>query len=262
MASLIKSLARTAALNVGFTRTAFLRREFLRSTPSCRGIYASFAAAAADAPSAKLASYDQDEIALSYRERLDYFNFADYPVIFWLGSLLDRARVIFELGGSIGLGYYAYVRYLAFPPDLRWTVCELPSMVRMGIDVAAERQTGQLAFTTDRQPEIDPDVYATFGTLQYIEEPFAEILSSLRALPPYLLINRVPLTEGKPFITLQNNGTWFSPNKVDNRKKFTESLCALGYEVVDEWDMERPNAFFMEQEGPMPSYCGLYLRRR
>ncbi len=134
-------------------------------------------------------------------------------------------------------------------------------MVRVGIDVAAERHTDQLAFTTDRQPEIDPDLYATFGALQYIEEPFAEILSRLRVLPPYVLINRVPLTEGEPFITLQNNGTWFSPYKVDNRRKFTESLCALGYDVVDEWDMERPNAFFMEQEGPTPTYCGLYLRR-
>ena len=134
--------------------------------------------------------------------------------------------------------------------------------MRLGLDVAAERQTRQLAFTTDRQPEIDPDIYATFGTLQYIEEPFAAILSTLLTLPPYLLINRVPLTEGEPFITLQNNGTWFSPYKVDNRKKFTESLRALGYDVVDEWDTERPNAFFMEQEGPTPRYCGLYLRRR
>lgn len=261
MESLFKSLAKTAALNVSFTRTKMLQREFLRSTPSCRGIYESFAAAAAAAPPADLAGYDHVAIAGAYREKLDDFKYADYPVLFWLARLLPGTRVVFELGGSIGRGFYAYHRYLHFAPDLRWIVCDLPAMVQVGAEIARERQASQLSFTTEREVDQDPDIYATFGTLQYIEEPFSTIITRLRRRPPHLLVNRVPLTDGKAFITLQNNKSWFSPYKVDNRLAFIASLVDIGYELVDEWQMERPNAFFMEEQDiPDPHYCGMYLR--
>jgi putative methyltransferase (TIGR04325 family) len=263
MESLFKSLAKTAALNVSLTRKKILQREFLRITPSCLGVYPSFAAAQAAAPAAELPGYDHVAIAEIYRKRMDRFTPVDYPVLFWLDRLLPQTHVIFELGGSVGRAFYPYSRYLDFPSDLRWIVCDLPAMVRMGAEIARERNAHQLAFTTERETGENPDIYATFGTLQYIEEPFAAIIARLRARPPYILINRVPMTEGAAFITLQNNGSWFAPYKVDNRPAFIASMIELGYELVDEWKMDSPNVFLPEDSGePKPPYCGMYLRRK
>jgi putative methyltransferase (TIGR04325 family) len=261
MESLLKSIAKTAALGVPLTREKMLQREFIRITPSCLGVFSSFAAAQAAAPAAELPGYDHVAIAEVYRKRMDRFTPVDYPILFWLDRLLPQTRVIFELGGSVGRAFYPYSRYLNFSPDLRWIVCDLPAMVRVGAEIARERNARQLSFTTERETGENPDIYATFGTLQYIEEPFAEIIAKLRARPPHLLINRVPMTEGAAFITLQNNGSWFSPYKVDNRPAFIASLVDLGYELVDEWKMDSPNVFLPQDSGePKPPYCGMYVR--
>jgi putative methyltransferase (TIGR04325 family) len=261
MESLFKTLLRTAALNFPLTRDKMLRREFLRVTPSCLGVFPTFAAAQAAAPPAEFPGYDNHAVTETYRERMDQFTPVDYPVIFWLARLLPETRVVFELGGSVGRAFYPYRRYLDFPPDLRWIVCDLPSMVRMGIEIARERNAHQLSFTTERETDQNPDIYATFGTLQYIEEPFAEIIARLRARPRHLLVNRVPMTEGSGFITLQNNGSWFSPYKLDNRPAFIASIVELGYELVDAWEMDSPNAFLMQKPGePKYPYCGMYFR--
>jgi len=261
MESLLKTLLRTAALNFPLTRGKMLRREFLRLTPSCLGVFPSFAAAQAAAPPAEFPGYDNHVVPEVYRKLTDQFNSADYPVIFWLARLLPQTRVVFELGGSVGRAFYPYSRYLDFPPGLRWIVCDLPSMVRLGIEIAHERNAHQLAFTTERETDQNPDIYVTFGTLQYIEEPFAAIIARLRARPPHILVNRVPMTEGPGFITLQNNGAWFSPYKLDNRSAFITSIVELGYELVDAWEMDSPNAFLMQKPGePKHPYRGMYFR--
>jgi putative methyltransferase (TIGR04325 family) len=261
MDSLFKALARTAAWNLPFTRMKMLQREFLRTTPSCLGVYPSFAAAEAAAPPAEQASYDHTAIAENYKKGLNQFRCADYPIIFWLARLLPEARVVFELGGSIGTGFYSCDRYLRFSPDLRWIVCDLPSTIRVGAEIARERNAHQLTFTTERETDRNPDIYATFGTLQYIEEPFVAIIAQLRIRPPHILVNRVPMTEGDAFITLQNNASWFSPYKVDNRTAFNASIVALGYELVDEWRMDSHNVFLTENpDEPKLPYCGMYFR--
>jgi putative methyltransferase (TIGR04325 family) len=261
MDPILKPLLKTAALNLPFARDKVLWRDFLRTTPSCLGVFPSFAAAKAAAPAAELPGYDDLSIAEVYQKRMDQFKAADYPVLFWMDKLLPQTRVIFELGGSVGRAFYPYSRYLDFAPGLRWIVCDLSSMVKLGIEIARERNVSQLTFTTERETEQNPDIYATFGTLQYIEEPFATIIAALRARPPHILVNRVPMTEGPGFITLQNNGSWFSPYKIDNRSVFIASIVELGYELGDEWEMDRPNIFLSQKrDEPKPAYCGMYFR--
>jgi putative methyltransferase (TIGR04325 family) len=191
---------------------------------------------------------------------MDELNPSDYPILFWLSRLLPTTRLVFELGGSVGVGYYAYRRYLPFPPDLQWVICELPEAVRVGDEIARERKDPRLFFTEQREVAGDPDIYATFGALQYIEEPFSQIIAAMRKRPAHLLINRVPMTEGEPFITLQNNGCWFSPYKVDQKSAFVKSVEALGYELVEKWEMTRPNSFLLKLDDGVPTYHGMYFR--
>jgi putative methyltransferase (TIGR04325 family) len=154
----------------------------------------------------------------------------------------------------------SYRRYISFPEDLQWIICELPEAVRAGQEIARERNEGRLGFTDQRQVAGDPDVYATFGALQYIEEPFDRIIAKLRVRPAHLLLNRVPLTAGDAFITLQNNGLWFSPYKVDNKFELIKSVEALGYELRDKWEMSRPNSFLLHLGDSVPTYNGMYFR--
>jgi putative methyltransferase (TIGR04325 family) len=260
MSSAIKSITKSLVLSIPYAREKYFEREFSKRSPSCKGVYDTFAAAALDSPSNKLAGYDHRVISEFYKGRLDELNKSDYPVLYWLGRLLPETKYVFELGGSVGMGYYAYRRYIPFPDDVRWTICELPEAVQVGTEIALDRNDTSLSFTTERQTAEDPDLYATFGALQYIEEPFAQIISELRKKPPHILINRVPLIDGKRFITLQNNGLWFSPYKVDNRAEFIQGLEDLGYELVDKWEMNRPNSFLLALGDSVPTYNGMYFR--
>ena len=258
--SAIKSITKSLVLSIPYAREKYYQRQFEKRSPSCHGLYKSFAQAAHDSPGDKLSGYDHRVISEFYRQSIDAFNPGDYPVLFWLSQVLPQTRFVFELGGSIGLGYYGYHRYLKFPPELRWVICEVPEAVRVGREIALERHETALEFTEQREIDADPELYATFGALQYIEEPFAQIIGSLRRKPPHLLVNRVPLSDGDGFVTLQNNGCWFSPYKVDNKSHFIKSIVALGYEVIDQWDMSRPNNFLLHLEEGLPNYHGMYFR--
>jgi putative methyltransferase (TIGR04325 family) len=260
MIPLLKDVGKSLVLNIPSLRERYFQREFLNRAPCCKGSYPSFAGALAAAPAEKLSGYNHRSIAEFYKKSLGNFNPGDYPVLFWLARILPAAQLVFELGGSIGSGYYAYRRFLPFPPELRWIICDVPETVRLGKEIARERNENQLAFTDRREAAGNPDIYATFGTLQYIEEPFAQIIGQLNAKPPHLLINRVPFCEGPAFITLQNNGSWFSPYQVQNKSDFIQSITALGYELVDQWKVNRLDSFLLPLGQPMPSYHGIYFR--
>jgi putative methyltransferase (TIGR04325 family) len=262
MITTLKFVAKRLLLSTPWTKEWYLQREFLAKPPSCKGTYASFSEAAAAAPRERLAGFNHEIIPEFYKKNIDHLNPGDYAVIFWLSRLLPEAKFVIELGGSIGMGYYGFRRYLQpFPADLRWTICEVPETVRMGRDIARERNEVQLTFTDQREISGVADIYATFGAIQYIEEPFSEIIGSLSAKPRHILINRVPFSEGSSFITLQNNGSWFSPYKVVNKDEFIKSMQAIDYDLVDEWEVSRSDGgFHMLPGSPNPSYRGMYFR--
>jgi putative methyltransferase (TIGR04325 family) len=260
MKTTLKYLAKNVVLSIPFAREKYFQRAFLKRSPSCKGAYESFAQALAHAPREKLLGYNHKSIPEFYKTRLDDLNPGDYPVLFWLLRLLPEVKFVFELGGSIGMGYYAYRRYVPLPADLRWVICETPETVETGREIARERKDTLLTFTEQRQVEGNPDIYATFGTLQYIEEPFAEIIGALARKPPHLLVGRVPFAEGAAYITLQNNGGWFSPYKVQNRCEFIKSIENLGYDLIDKWETIHPNSFLIHPEYQIPRYHGMYFR--
>ena len=256
----IKSIAKNLVLSLPYAKKKYLRKEFYKRSPACLGTYKTFAQALQDAPPGKLIGHNHSDISEFYKLSVDNRNPADYPILFWLSRLLPETKLVFELGGSVGVGYYSFRRYIPFPPQVRWVISEVSDAVRLGREIAQERNESRLTFTVEREVEENPDIYATFGTLQYIEEPFAEIIGKLRAKPPHILLNRVPLAERESFVTLQNNGGWFSPYKIDNRAGFVKSIEALNYEVVDEWDMPRHNTFLEYTEDMVPKYHGMYFR--
>jgi putative methyltransferase (TIGR04325 family) len=262
MSSLFKTVAREVILRTPVLRENYLDHEFARHPQSFRGVYVSFADALEHAPAGKRAGYDHEENATDYEPTLNRLNKADYPVLLWLSKILPEAKAVFDLGGNLGVAYYAYCHYLHFPAELHWMVCEVSATVKAGRALAKRAGKKQLTFTGDRAAMPEADIFFTAGALQYIEESLADILAARSSRPRHVIVQRVPLQRGEPFITLQNNGAWVVPYKVDNEDVFIESLVALGYELVDRWNTPRQLQVLDHPFDHVATYQGMYFRLR
>ena len=90
----------------------------------------------------------------------------------------------------------------------------------------------------------------------------ASILAARPKLPRHVLIQRVPLSSEEHFITLQNNGAWIVPYKVEHETTFIASVEALGYELVDHWRTSRKLQVLMHPLSHEATYQGMYFRLR
>ena len=174
MGHFLKTVGRELLLSTPVLREKFNDFNFARRAQSFRGVYDSFEEALTHAPVGKLAGYEHEDDTASCAAVVEELNPVDYPVLYWLTRILPEARRdVFDLGGNMGVAFYAYRRYLNFAPGLRWTVCEIASTVRAGRGMAVERGETQLLFTDDCAEAAAADVFFTAGALQYIEEPFS-----------------------------------------------------------------------------------------
>jgi putative methyltransferase (TIGR04325 family) len=235
-------------------------RKFENWPGSYRGVFRSFEEARASAPKDKL-GFDHPELATIYDDRLDRVFPSDYPILFWLGRVLPDSSSVFDWGGHIGVTFYAYQKYLEFPPALRWCVCDMPEIIKVGQKLAAERGEHRLSFTSDARTADGFDTLLAAGSLQYLERPFAEQLAALSRRPKALLINKLPLYDGESFVTLQNTVHSYNPYNIGNRREFVESVERLGYELVDSWTSPDVTCIIpLHPERSIHAYSGFYFR--
>ncbi len=230
------------------------------------GVYASFAEALRAVPRGNPVGFDSEALACEFSDRLDHVFTYDYPVMFWLAMLLREDRSVFDIGGHVGVHYYAYRKYIEGLESVRWVVSEVPKVAARGRELAAGRGAQNLAFTSDLQDVAGHDVVIAAGSLQYIERPlFAELLGSIRQRlrPRHLIVNKIPLYGGATFVTLQNAGVSNTPCYNFNGAEFVGGLEKLGYRIVDSWSVpERSNHIPLHPERSFGSYSGLYFAMR
>ncbi|HVR64415.1 MAG TPA: TIGR04325 family methyltransferase [Polyangia bacterium] len=227
-----------------------------------RGVYRSFAEARAAAPRGHNVGFDHHVFAGVYPDRLRRIFAYDYPVLFWLKPLLAGGPKIFDIGGHVGLHYYAFPPYLPDLPGISWTVCDVPSVAQAGRRLAADRgDAANMSFTSELRDVAGHDVVLASGSLQYIESPsLAELLGSLASRPRHLLLNKLPLHDRPTFVTLQNAKVTFTPCRMLNRAEFLGSLAALGYRVIDTWEVpERDHYIPMHPDRSFGAASGMYL---
>lgn len=234
-------------------------RRFLHNTDEnlFLGVFDSFEAAAAAAPHAGKLGYDNDDSAnLPYTSVITP---RDYPAMFWLGkSFSEGLSSVFDLGGHIGVKYYAFRRALGYPAALRWTVCDVPAVVARGRELALARAPeGRLLFTSDYDAAADHEVLFASGSLQYLPFTLAELLRRLPRLPRRLVINGTPIHESRAFFTLNSIGTAFCPYRVQAREAFVADIRALGYAKRDDWENTAKALTLPFQAGyDVPHYSG------
>jgi putative methyltransferase (TIGR04325 family) len=202
-----------------------------------RGVYASFDEAQQSAPSIRPLGYDNADAAKMYIERTKKIHPTDYPVMFWLDKLFAQGcSTVFDLGGHIGVSYYAYRRYLTYPAQLKWGVHDVPAVMAEGKRFAAEKDKEQrLQFHDHFDEASGVDILFALGSLQYLPETLDSRLALLSQKPKHLLLNLTPLHDKHSYFTLQSIGTAFCPYRVTAVPAFLKGIEGQGYRLINHW---------------------------
>jgi len=222
---------------------------FEREGAAFRGVFDSFEAARAATPSRgkighghfvahaemRRKSYS---VATTGRELAD-FNPADYAAALWMARATRAARRVADIGGNFGNAYFSFSEKIPFPDGLGWIVCEIPEVVAASRNIPEVAAAAALSFTAERKELDGADVLFSAGSLQYLPEELDAIVEAMRPLPRWVITQRVPLTQGPSFITLQNITYGYSPYAVRSEAAFEAGMMRLGYRVADRWRTPR-----------------------
>jgi putative methyltransferase (TIGR04325 family) len=229
------------------------------------GVYPDAAAAAAAIPPTKPAGYDNDAPAAMYDERTRQVYASDYPVLFWLSTLLTEQQCrVFDVGGHIGVGYYAYESYLRYPSVLQWCVSDVPAVAERGRELAKTKDlAGRLTFTSDLNAADGFDILFASGSIQYLPVTLGQLLAGLANKPLHVLVNLLPLHASETYFTVQNIGTAFCPYRIESREAFVAGVTAAGYRLCDSWENldKRCSIPFVEAHYSLDRYYGFYFER-
>ena len=228
-----------------------------------RGVFETFEDAQRSAPATLPLGYDNPAAAAMYVERTRQTYPTDYPVMFWLQKLFaEGCTSVFDLGGHIGVSYYAYRRHMQYPASLSWAVHDVPAVVEQGRVVAAEKdREGYLSFCDAFSAADGMEILFALGSLQYLPETLTSRLAKLQAPPRHLLLNLTPLHDQLSYFTLQSVGTAFCPYRITAVPTLLKSLDELGYSMIDHWenpDKKCSSPFYPEHS--LDKYHGFYFK--
>jgi putative methyltransferase (TIGR04325 family) len=270
MRRIIKQIPFAKQIYRQFQETQY-KHQFAEDCYGCFwGVFQTFEQAIQSSPRTKSIGYDNANLAHEYQQMLEENNWEnsgrviasyDYPVLFWLNSIFSQegSKTIFDFGGNVGIHFYTYAKYIEYPENLKWTVCDVPTIVNAGVSLAKKRCVQELEFIINFPDLNGKEIFISSGAFQYVEN-LANTLFQY-GKPRHLLINRLPLYDGEQFVTLQNGGKVFYPQYVFNKNKFIEELSMIGYELIDIWE-DRVDACIIpfHPEKSVPFYHGLYLK--
>ncbi|MEL6547967.1 MAG: methyltransferase, TIGR04325 family, partial [Myxococcota bacterium] len=164
------------------------------------GAFASLSEAQSWDPSASNSSYDDPELVGLNLDGFLEVQLFDWPVIHALNRFAPTSLT--DLGGHIGVKYYAFREHLELGDDFQWHVVELPAMVQAGERERGARGGSHLRFHTKQANALSPCLLCS-GSLQYVDRTLEETLDTAGD-PELLVLNKLPLTEGTGFWTLEN----------------------------------------------------------
>ncbi|GEO86880.1 MULTISPECIES: methyltransferase, TIGR04325 family [Alphaproteobacteria] len=226
------------------------------------GAYASFEEAVAAAGTGALVGYDHEEIANVAFEQMCRIMPWDYPILFWLRSLLDEVDRIVDAGGHMGTKYRAFRQLLPLDATFFWIVYDVPAIVAAGRERARTDGLTQLSFVDRIEDAPEASVFLGSGLLQYLDIPLCALLASMRSPPRHLLLNKVAFRKGGPVVTLERIGRAYVPYQMRDEHAFLGELARMGYRLVDRWAIPELSHVIETHPELGPSECaGFYLRR-
>jgi putative methyltransferase (TIGR04325 family) len=182
--------------------------------------------------------------------------------LFWLRDLLDEKSFVFDFGGHVGVSYHGWRNYLNYPRGLRWLVHDMPAIVKVGAELALERPSDGLAFTSDVSDARGCTIFLAAGSMQYVDTTLTELLAKVGPLPQHLILNKLPVYDGEAFVTVQSTGRAFHAYRIYNRSEVLSEAAALGYRLVDDWvNREQHCEIPFTRDRDIDAYSGFYFTR-
>ena len=225
-------LRRVPLVEPAYIRHAASRRD---NTGLQWGIFGSYAEAFAAIPRRRAGGWDHAAAAGMWVDYVAPVRPSTYPILFWLRMLLQPDVRLVDLGGSIGLTYYACRKFDTLPDGIRWQVVEVPHIAAQGREVALREAATGLSFESELTRAGECDILLAAGALQYMERSIPGVLEDLGSRPRYILVNKVALTQKPDFFTLSNYGPAIAPYQVFNEARFLEYFHQHGYTIRDRW---------------------------
>ena len=183
-------------------------------------------------------SYEDIDLSDIHVQSFQEMHLFDYPIIFWLMKLNGNFQSLIDLGGHIGVKYYAYSSQMPSLKKIKWNVIDVPHMLKRGRIIASERQAENLKFSEDISLVEHAEILFISGTLQYLDTTIGEILAKIDKLPAYVLLNKVPLHNGPNLWTIENFGRAKIPYGISNRDEFKEIMRNRNYRLTDSWSIK------------------------
>jgi putative methyltransferase (TIGR04325 family) len=242
-------------------RTWSVCRFVFDSLAGYRRLFPSFAQAEAVARSYLDAGHDSMDNAHNHLNQVRAARPSDYATLFYMNIIMKKAASIFDLGGNVGNLFYCFAQYLDFPQELRWTVYDVPEMLEVGRQLALERHEHRLRFTDSFQDAEGADVFLASGSSHYFESSLPELIRSLKRRPKYVILNRSPLTNRPPVVTIQDARTYLAVCKIHNVDEIVRGFESLNYICVGSWDapdLSLGIPFYPEYS--VRAYRGLFFR--
>jgi len=228
-----------------------------------RGVYANFPQARAAVSRKRRIGYDHADLAHQYATELCLsLDNSEYPVLYHLDRLVTDNCTVLDFGGNIGVHYLRY-RQAVDLKNVRWIVCDLPEITKVGRQICAGMSN--VVFVNDID-EIDApavDIFMASDSLQYVESSDLLLprLIDRGLRPRHVLIDHLPLYDGPQFVTLQNGGLVRYPQCVFNRDAYLSRMTELGYELVNFWDCRDFSCNIpFHPEKSVRAYSGLCFR--
>ncbi len=202
-----------------------------------RGVFDSFEAAANAVPRNRPQGYDNEDASLMYRDMMDQVYDYDYPSMFWLQrSFAEGFRKVFDLGGHVGIKYYAFKKNMHFNDDVRWTVGDLPVIATQGRAIALQKgESDRLSFADTLDEMAGCDVLFASGSLQYLPKTLAQLLEGLDQRPRRIIVNITPIHDETAYFTVNSIGVAYCPYRVQHRDTFIREVQDQGYVLRGAW---------------------------
>lgn len=200
------------------------------------GVFSTYDEALANVPDVLPVGYNNDHAAMMYQHVMEP-NDRDYPAMFWLEkSMHEGMRSVVDLGGSIGIKYYAFSKYLSMPANLSWTVCDTSVVVKNGRDFAEKQGVSHILRFTDEYADMSGvDVLYASGSVQYLPKPLSEVIADLAVKPKRILVNTAAIHPSKDFYTINHIGSAYCPYRVQSVDRIVKDVQAQGYRLLTKW---------------------------
>lgn len=224
-----------------------------------RGVYEDFSQAKLAVPRGRKIGYNHEDLAREYQTAHKLtLDSTDYPVLFHLDRILQEQSTVLDYGGNIGVHYLRYRPYLKFH-NVKWIVCDVPEITKVGRETCAGIPTISFIDDIAEFRESRLDIFHASESLQYVArlDLLLQKLIDKGIRPSHILVDQMPLYDGRQFVTLQNGGLVYYPQFVFNREEYLGAIANFGYEIVDSWSINSSSCIIpFHPENDVHAYSG------